>query len=383
LNAFGQSYKASLFHPNLGNEAVEGTIQLDRWMLRFQSPGLAEEIPVDRVIVELEEDSERVCLKDPDRPELRIFTDDLSILENRSFHAANAVRERMSVVATRREISRRLRLILYVFIGCAFVTMLGSWATGAMVRSLVAHVPPEWEEKFGEAEIEELRSAGAFVDDTNQVARLAALAAPLMQVVPAAKTGIKFHIQHDDDPNAFALPGGHVVVNTGLLRMVDTPEELLAVLAHELAHVSEKHIARHVISAAGPLVIFGVFFHSQNGLVNLLSAGSGIMVVQGFSQEYETEADDVGWKYLVAANIDPRGMAGTFRKFKALEGKQMAGLNLPQAFSSHPALDKRIARLDARWKRLSNKSGFQTLTNPIPKIASDPAHEKIWRIPKR
>jgi predicted Zn-dependent protease len=368
LNATGQGCKACLFDPNLGNEVIAGTICLDRRALCFHSPELTEEIPLTRLAVELEEEGDRICFKDADRPELKIFTLDQSILEDRSFPVvANQLRAQMSAVATRREISRRLRVVLYFFIGCVLLAWLGSWATSAMVRSLVARVPPEWEEKLGEAQIKKMRDKMDFLEDSNRVARLAALAAPLMKVIPAAKSECQFHIVDDEDPNAFALPGGHVVVNTGLLEMVDSPEELLGVLAHEMAHVSEKHFARHLISSAGPLVIFGVFFHSREGLLNLLSGGSGVMIVQGFSQEYEMEADDVGWKYLVAANIDPRGMTSVFRKFQAHAAIQRASHRIPQAFSSHPALEKRVARLERRWKKLPRQSEFIELTNRFPK----------------
>jgi predicted Zn-dependent protease len=184
------------------------------------------------------------------------------------------------------------------------------------------------------------------------------LAQPLIKVLPENRRNLKFFILDNPYPNAFALPGGYVVVHSGLLQMTDTPEELLGVLAHEIAHETQRHVIRHRIAAAGPLVIFGVFMHSHSGAGNLLALGSGLMIYQGFSQEYETEADDVGWKYLVAANIDPRGMIDTFKKLKAAEDSTGFTHMMPQAFASHPALAKRIARLEGRWKKLDRKIGF-------------------------
>jgi beta-barrel assembly-enhancing protease len=367
LNTTGRGYKACLFHPKLGNVAVEGRIHIERLALRFQSSEITDEIPMDRVAVGMEEDGERVCIRDRSRPGLMILTPDPSILENRSFAPARQLRAEVNAMATRREISRRLRIVLYFVIGCVVVTALGSWATSVMVRLLVARVPPTWEQEFGDSQIRKLRAGDILVNDSNQLARLTALAAPLTKVMPGAAAGVKFYIVDDDEPNAFALPGGHVVVNTGLLDMVDNPEELMGVLAHEMAHVSERHIARHLISAAGPFVIFGVFLHSREGLLNLLSTGSGMMIVQGYSQEYETEADDVGWKYLVAADINPRGMISMFRKFQDYEALQRGSLDVPQAFRSHPALDKRIARLERRLNKLPPGLEFIEMTNQVPK----------------
>jgi len=133
------------------------------------------------------------------------------------------------------------------------------------------------------------------------------------------------------------------------------------VIAHELAHITQHHHARKIISSAGPLIIVGVFFSSHNGLSRLLGEGSGLMLMQGYSQEYEAEADEVGWNYLVKANIDPRGMISMFQKFKAEEAREKHDDKLPQAFQSHPALDKRIARLEAKWKKLPKKTGFLKL----------------------
>src|SRR6185503_10958932 len=103
---------------------------------------------------------------------------------------------------------------------------------------------------------------------------------------------------------------------------------------------TERHVYREMISSAGPMMISQVFFGRSRGLGQLLGGGAALMIGAGFSQEYETEADDIGWSYLVKANIDPRGMIQTFEKFQKLEGKDVP--HTLQAFNSHPALAKRI-----------------------------------------
>lgn len=152
-----------------------------------------------------------------------------------------------------------------------------------------------------------------------------------------------------------------MIVYTGLLELVDRPEQLLGVIAHEAAHVTQKHGFRKALSAAGPFLIFGVFLGGGDGLLNMLSENSGLLIQQSFSQEYETEADDVGWQTLVNANIDPRGMTDLFLKLKGYELSRKFAAVRPQAFESHPALDKRIARLEAKWRKLPRKAGFREL----------------------
>jgi predicted Zn-dependent protease len=234
-----------------------------------------------------------------------------------------------------------------------------------MVSAVVARIPVEWEKKYGDDALKEVRQEMTFVDDTNHVARLTALAAPLLRVLPSGGTDYKFYLVDDGDPNAFALPGGHILVTTGMLEMVRRPEELLGTVAHEVAHVTQKHSFREEISSGGPFLIFKLFFSGKRGTGSLAAAGSALVIARSFSQEYETEADEVGWRYLVAANIDPRGLTDALRGLQAYEAKH-AGLDLtPQAFSSHPAMDKRIARLESKWNKLSRKTGFIELT-PVP-----------------
>ncbi|HEX4262777.1 MAG TPA: M48 family metallopeptidase [Verrucomicrobiae bacterium] len=365
MNEINQGFAASLFHPDFGNEVVNGRVFLDRWKLHFRSDSVSEEIPTETMEVEFEDGGTRIYFKDPARPEFSIFTSDQTILKHPALKHAGHAQTQMTMVLGRRETNRALRLTAYFIVFCIVATWFCSVSLSFMVRTIASWVPMEWEEKFGEEEIAQLRSEGRLIDDTNQIAQLAALAQPLIKVLPENRRNLKFYILDDEEPNAFALPGEHVVVHKGLLQMVDTPEELLGVLAHELAHETQRHVIRHKIAAAGSLAVFGVFIHGKRASGSLLGMGSGILVSQGFSQNYESEADAVGWKYLVAANIDPRGMISVFKKLKAQEDAMGFSHLMPQSLASHPALSKRIAVLDKKWQKLDRKIGFQELP-PIP-----------------
>ena len=93
------------------------------------------------------------------------------------------------------------------------------------------------------------------------------------------------------------------------------------------------------------------------GLLTMVGDGSSFLLHQGFSQEYELEADTVGWQYLVSAHIDPRGAINMLKKLKAYQEENHEEPQV-HAFSSHPATQKRIERLEAKWKKLPDKSGF-------------------------
>lgn len=365
VNNASTGYEAHAFNPDLGSEVVGGQVQFDSWNLHFQSEEVTLRIPLPRLKVELGEgEDERVYFSDPSQPEWKIYTLDESVLDHRALANESGVREQLSKIVTRRELSSRLKLTLWCLAVFAVLACLGWMATSFMARSLIARIPAEWEAEIGREVLEELQGEMQFVDDKERMAKLAALASPLTRKVGGTNQPFIFHIVENPEPNAYALPGGHVIVYTGMLDLVDRPEELLGVIAHEVAHVTQKHGFRKVMSGAGPFLIFGVFLRGGNGLLNMLSDNSGLLIQQSFSQEYETEADDVGWQYLVDANIDPRGMTELFLKLKGYElGQKLVSLT-PQAFDSHPALEKRIARLEAKWKKLPRKTGFIQLQTP-------------------
>ncbi len=367
MNRTTHGFEASLFHPDFGSEPVGGRVLVGATQLQFQSEAVSFDIPVANLEVEFEQGGKGIFFHDASRPEVKIFTLNQSILRQ----PAIRLHPQVAQVLQQRELRRAVRLTCYFVAGCVLAVWLGSLATSAMARAIAARIPVEWEQKIGAQEIEGLRQSGRLLNDSNDVAQLTALAGPLIQVLPAGRRELTFYILDDPTPNAAALPGGYVVVNAGLLRMADQPDELLGVLAHELAHQTKRHVVRRTIAAAGPLVIFGLFLHSENGAGNLLALGSGLMVFQGFSQDYETEADDTGWDYLVAANIDPRGMIRAFQKIEAVEKKLGPHAFGPNALQSHPATEKRIARLEGKWKKLARKSDFMNLAPVTWTLKSD------------
>ncbi len=357
MGLVNQTFEAQAFHPDFGNEVVTGEIFFVGWSLRFRAGNVTLEIPFDRLATEVEEGEDRIFFTDPEQPELKIICADPSLLNCRSLPQVERIREQLTARLSRRELTRRLKIVGYFFAACGLIVWLCTVALGLMVRAVVARVPPESEAKVGAGILAEMKSEVTFIQDTNYVAALTALAEPLLRAMPAGATNYIFHVVQDEEPNAFAVPGGHIIVNTGLMEMTDRPEELLGVIAHEMAHVTQKHHFRMSIAASGPFLIFQTFMSGRGGAGNLLTGVSALMIGQGFSQAYEKEADDVGWDYLVQANIDPRGMAGMFRKFQAYESARHA-MKVPEAFNSHPALEKRIKRLEAKWKKLPRKSGF-------------------------
>ena len=343
---------------------VKGDLHADDWGIRFHSDRLNEQLPINQIQLELDADGRRIYFKDPGRPELKLFTLDRAILRNKFLLQSERLGPQLRQLRKQGEVSRRLGVLLSFFIALFLLAWFGSLAASAMVKSVASTVPDDWEQNFGREQVDKLIAQKALMNDPRRAGQLAALAEPLLKALPESRSGFKFYLADDPSPRAFALPGGHVIVNTGLLQMTTRSEELLGVIAHEIAHVTRRHGFRKVLSDAGPIMVTQMYFQKSEKPLELLGNNPDPAVYQTFSEEYETEADDAGWDYLVAANIDPRGLIEIFSRLKAYDVKER--LADPQMLNVYPGLDRRMARLESRWRSLPKKTDFSPLL-PLPK----------------
>ena len=353
------TFIAKATHPSFNGEVAEGRITLDTTTFRFESSdGGVLEIPLNHLRID-EGEAGEIYFGDPDQPDWSIYSFDQRVLKHHSLLQNSVTRMQLRALREGKENKWRLKATLWSAAAIVAMCILVPSCLGLMVRVLVARVPARVELQMGATAMAEVKQEMTFLNDSNLMAKLDSAVAPLVAALPPGPTNYTFYIADEEEANAFALPGGAVIVNRGLLAIAERPEQVAGVVAHEIAHVTKKHALRQSISSFGPALLLELFASSDNQLVGALGATSQLLVIQSFSQEYELEADAAGWDYLVAARIDPRGMIEMFKKFKAEEDreKELLGPDIP-ALSSHPTTGKRIAKLEARWKNLKHKSGF-------------------------
>ena len=303
-----------------------------------------------------EGDDERLYFDQLNDPEWSLYTGDFDILQDRIFTTNNHLRGQVNTIFGKRAL-RKATIISVAFVLFFMVAALStSWAMGKMVRHLVNRVPPETERKLAEDELKQLQKSEFFTEmqDPKLMARLDSAFTQLRSGLPDTNIVFKFHLLDTEIPNAMVIPG-HVFVTRGLFDLMYTQEELAGVLAHEFAHIYEKHALRGMIQAEGPAYILGNIFGTRS-TVGTLVLGSQFVVGRTYSKEFEREADESGWKYLIAANINPHGFIDAMTKLKEFEDRH--GGAPPTILSTHPATEKRIDRLEAHWKELKRKTGF-------------------------
>jgi len=218
---------------------------------------------------------------------------------------------------------------------------------------------PQEERQAGRREAEEVERTIGLVREAGVVQYVEAIGARLARTSGRPDIAWNWAVADDPDANAFALPGGWVYVTRGLLVLTNREDELAGVVAHEMAHVMERHAARRVAAATPVAVLFGV----PSALLGLASrslggiVGDAGRVVSGltlapYSREQELEADRVGVALIARAGWDPHALAeaiNTLERAAALAGATTRS----SFFATHPAAPQRVANIDGLARSVS------------------------------
>lgn len=160
----------------------------------------------------------------------------------------------------------------------------------------------------------------------------------------------KIKVMHDDEiENAFCAPGGSIFIFTGLLKLVDSEDQLAGVLAHEIAHAAERHYTRQVTRTMPARRITEALLGNADGMKMIAVGLAGLR----YNREFESEADEKSVEYLCSLGIRADGAKGFFKKIENMPGLP------PQWLSTHPNPTNRIAHIEEVMKNLGCR-GTQT-----------------------
>lgn len=175
----------------------------------------------------------------------------------------------------------------------------------------------------------------------------------------AGRTDIEdwqFYVVNSPEVNAFAVPGGFIYLNRGLIERAQNMSQVAGVLGHEIGHVTERHSIQQMQKAQGANIGLTLGCILAPSVCNNQAAGAlinvgGSAVFARFSRNDEAEADTRGVEFVTRAGIDPRGIPGMFRVL--MEERQRRPAGVEAWFSTHPMEEDRIARTEAQIAQMS------------------------------
>ncbi|MBV8633931.1 MAG: M48 family metallopeptidase [Burkholderiaceae bacterium] len=213
------------------------------------------------------------------------------------------------------------------------------------------------EARIGRDAMRALRQEGAISDDPELNRYINDIGGRMASGAQIPGLTFTFFIVDDNSINAFAMPGGYVGVNKGVILATQSEGELASVLGHEMAHVTQHHIARMQASNTpnqllllGTLVAAALASRAGNSeaVFGTLNAGMGLSVANqlSFSRDFEREADRVGMRYLAAAGYDVREMPTFFQRLQ--QSERLNGGNAYAFLRTHPVTSERISEAENR-----------------------------------
>lgn len=288
--------------------------------------------------------------RNPDRS-ITIFCEDRAFPQALAEAAGSALHGQLDALFQRRRQERR-RGRIWGVVTVSLVVMLvigGYLGIKAAGRSAVRAIPVSVDKQIGKLAIETMDLQGETVEDPVIVNAVQAIVDRLEQ--HADGEAFSFSVQVVDAPivNAFALPGGPIVVYTGLIEKADTAQQVAGVLAHEMAHVTQRHGIERIAQSVGLILAVDLLLGDTSGLVALSVELLESAAISSYSRGQEAEADKVGVVTLHEADIRPTELASFFEMLEQESGDMS---DLIQWLASHPSHENRVAAIHAQVEGL-------------------------------
>lgn len=240
---------------------------------------------------------------------------------------------------------------------------------GSPAQAGLFSVSPDKERKLGDEAAREIDGQARIV--TGPVADWVSSVGERLAAVSNPEFKYSFKVVEGKEINAFALPGGHVYVFTGLRKVAQTEDELAAILAHEITHAEDHHYARQSSKDGKRGLLLGVL-SAVVGLPNLAHQAlsmANLATSLKYSRTSETEADLKGMERMARAGFDPQGMVSVLER---LAKEDRGGGTLDNWFGDHPDADRRILRAKNQLALLNKAPGTASLAQPVSQPTSQP-----------
>jgi predicted Zn-dependent protease len=344
-------YDAHAFHESFPKGKSSGRLSVSAGAIEFSGGGQSCRMALSRLHLKLGGASDRlVYISDASQPDWVLYTSDRAILKDPHLQTHPELFQQMK--SARQKRAGNWSVLAVVALLCVLSPVLLYLSMDSLASVAANQVPPEWEESLGKTVFAQYSVDYDMMTDKQVEEILLPITAKLTSAIVESPYAYKIHIVNDESINAFALPGGYIVIHSGLILKAANAEEVLGVLAHEISHVTEKHGLRNVISALGTYLMVDLLLGDATGLLAMAGDAAPILINQSYSRDFEREADRIGFDLLNRAQINPVGMRDFFYKIQQEEQQRLEKVEddntreLMQAASSilstHPATQERI-----------------------------------------
>jgi predicted Zn-dependent protease len=360
-----KTYEAIIIHPQVNGGRGSGQIEISINEVVFTSEDFTYKISFNNLAINAGGAGNRfIFLKEKNQEDISIYTSDKSILKdanilnNKQF--TEEVKQSKSVVNKPLILVGVVLGILAIFIGSLFLMK------NSMIEGVANQVPKEWEKTAGDKLFSTLSLQYHFIKNDSLKKEFLKVAAPLFKQIESEGYKIDLYFVNDPTINAFALPGGKVIIQTGLIQNAKNWEEVMGVLGHELAHVTRRHHIRGVISNVGIFVVLSAVLGDVSALAGTFANLGGELTSLANSRDFENEADETGLAFLEKAKMNPSGMISFFETLKkehatSLDSTLNSTVDL-SFLSTHPNTQDRIDNLKEKVKVMKTQE-FIALPN--------------------
>jgi predicted Zn-dependent protease len=219
-----------------------------------------------------------------------------------------------------------------------------------ILDAVIAKMPTSIDKQIGDLMHQQLVASGELVKDGPGAEAVRAVSQRFLPYLPSQDFMFRFEVVNDKSVNAFAAPGGLVVVHTGLLAKATSVEQLVGVLGHEITHVTRRHSLRQLVYDMGLTTTLRWLLGVPDGVAGTIAGAAANLSGLKFSREQEAEADRGGVELLQKARLPATGLQSFFDVLAQERG------NIPSFLSTHPADNERSAALQrliaerGQWK---------------------------------
>lgn len=364
-------YEGAALHVDFEKGRKHGNIRIKRNELVLKdAEGFEYELPLTGIeITQGGAGNRYIYFKHKRNPDLTIYTDDKNILKCEELKNNENLKKVVRQIQYNRNGLKLAAMAVLVLFLAAIATFYAFRVS--IVEYIASLVPPSIEQKVSEQIKSSILAEKKVISSPYIDSQLRSITTPLVNAVESKEFKFSFTIIEDETLNAFALPGGTIMIHSGLIEKAKSAEEVAGVLAHEISHITQRHHMRGIIGKFGMFTIVRGLLGDVAGISSDLIAVGATLESMSYSRDFERESDIIGFELLLRARIHPQGMVSFFETME----KEHGSMEAMSFLSSHPDVKERIEYLKKRMNKTKSaaateiKMDFEGFQNEVNKIA--------------